>query len=374
MYIQCDFLGPFKVWRPKTLEASKNLDSKNYYAQSCWLLLITCSYTRFTSFELTYSTDTSHVLQSLMHHCYRYGFPKAIYADQQTSFIKLQPSINKLLNTIDWAFIQKAVSIHGIDILFEEDNLSRGFISTSTPRSQYKNGAAESLVHVFKVRLAAELQEYTMVEAEFRLVVGHISHIMNSRPLGQFQRAETNESMIISPYLMVYARLSQMQHMLPENLWTIQHPKLYQIAQQRISLYHKLIRNYLTSYFDRVINPIEGSGKHRSMHASVPRVDTFYWYRVSDNRMQKSNDPRKWSICKVKELIRSQRDKLVHSVKAHSFSSKKEVLIDINNLRYLETMQDPDLQFKDQVDHITDVSTRYDLRKRIAKPRPPQRK
>ena len=126
--------------------------------------------------------------------------------------------------------------------------------------------------------------------------------------------------------------------------------------------------------FDRVINPIEGSGKYRSMHASVPKIDTFYWYRVSDNRMQKANDPRKWSICKVKELIYSQRDNLVHSVKAHSFSSKKDVFIDTNNFRYLETMQDPYLQFKDKVDHITEVSTRYELKKRIYKPRPPQRK
>ena len=169
-YVALDLFGPLQ----HSDLVKKRLTSK------CWGVVITCLTCRAVHLDLSPSYDTDSLLQVLRRFFSIRGIPTKIISDQGTQLIAASKEVEGMLELLDWSSVKGWTAKHKVEWEFVPI------------RGQHVNGCAEAIVKSTKKLLTPILESKRLTFTEIQTVLLEIAQILNSRPLGLYNKPGTD--------------------------------------------------------------------------------------------------------------------------------------------------------------------------------------
>lgn len=158
-YIFIDHCGPFYI---KTHEKTK-----------CWILVITCLWSRAINLKVCYDLTVSEFLRTFQLHIFDHGIPELVLSDLGSQFVAGADVITNLLNNFE------------INTFMEEKNCKVIKFEQYFKGCNELGSLVESMVKLIKKLIYSSIGKNVLRSLDFEFIVCQTIHMCNKRPIAR---------------------------------------------------------------------------------------------------------------------------------------------------------------------------------------------
>ena len=185
MFVGIDYFGPYAVKG----EVQKRVRGKAYGT------VITCFSSRAVYVDVAHDLSTDGFLQVLRRFATMRGWPRKIYSDKGTQFVRASNELKSIIAGLDWDEIKRFC-------LYPTRGTEWKF---APPDGQWFNGVTESMVKSVKRALNAAIGVNVLQFSELQTCLFEAAELVNERPIGPHP-SSPEEGIYLSPNDLILGR------------------------------------------------------------------------------------------------------------------------------------------------------------------------
>ncbi|XP_058792183.1 uncharacterized protein LOC131664808 [Phymastichus coffea] len=253
-----------------------------------WGVLFTCMTTRAIHLELASTLSASSTILAVRRLAGRRGYPRKIYSDNGTNFIRANKELNAEGVNLDVNKQQRFA---------RSKNIAWHF---NPPDAPHMGGAWERLVRSVKIALSHVLNEQSQSEEVLSTLMVEIEHMVNSRPLTHVS-VDPDEEEALTPNHFLIGRSSGYPDTDSCDMEIVSPRRTFEITQ---NLANGFWKRWLRSYLPTLLPT-------KKWHRNSPPLQVGDVVMIIDHQAPRNT----WKIGKITEVYINKTDGVVRSAK-----------------------------------------------------------
>ena len=252
-----------------------------------WGVLFTCMTTRAIHVELAHTLNASSTLMAIKRLASRIGFPREMYSDNGTNFIRANKDLKEAIAGIDY---EK-------QLRFAEANKFQWHFNP--PDAPHMGGAWERLIRSVKIALNNALKEQVPTGEVLLTLLVEIEHMVNSRPLTHVSVDPRDEEALTPNHFLIGSSSGHLH--LAKYEAEVQNPRnAFETAQCLANgFWKRWIREYLPTLLPR-----------QKWHAATQLIKVGDIVLIVDYQVPRNS----WKVGKVVEVFPNKSDNVTRVV------------------------------------------------------------